>query len=153
MAAPTKVDNDTTLSSSTLPHPPSRSPDKENSIPLPPHNAHLSSPMASQNAALAEIGNANGHAGANSNGNGAGSPPAGSAAAAAQGNLQAGAASNAAAAGSKKGLRPKRSAIFYPSSAAQSNQKPFSSSAAKRESVLALGSIGHLQHFYSKQGM
>ncbi|KAK0567972.1 hypothetical protein OC861_002423 [Tilletia horrida] len=52
-------------------------------------------------------------------------------------------------------LRPRPSALFYPSSnlAAHSNQKPFSKSAAKRESVLALGSIGHLQHLFSKQGI
>ncbi|PWN52120.1 hypothetical protein IE53DRAFT_367470 [Violaceomyces palustris] len=36
--------------------------------------------------------------------------------------------------------------------ATMSNQMPFSRSAAKRESVMALGSIGHLQHFYAKQG-
>ncbi|KAL9931458.1 hypothetical protein V8E36_009623 [Tilletia maclaganii] len=52
-------------------------------------------------------------------------------------------------------LKTRKSALFYPSLtlAAQSNQKPFSKSAAKRESVLALGSIGHLQHLFSKQGI
>ena len=54
---------------------------------------------------------------------------------------------------STKGLKHKRSALFYPSEtlAAQSNSKPFARSAAKRDSVQALGSIGHLQHLYSKQ--
>jgi hypothetical protein len=31
--------------------------------------------------------------------------------------------------------------------------KPFSRSAAKRESVLALGSIEHLQQYFTKTGM
>ena len=54
-----------------------------------------------------------------------------------------------------KTLRSKRSVLFYPSVtlAAKSNQAPFSRSAAKRESILALGSIGYLQHLYTKQGM
>ncbi|CAD6884897.1 unnamed protein product [Tilletia controversa] len=58
-------------------------------------------------------------------------------------------------AGGKRSLRPRKSGLFYPSStlAAHSNAKPFSKSAAKRESVLALGSIGHLQHLFSKQGI
>lgn len=52
-------------------------------------------------------------------------------------------------------LKAKRSTLFYPSPNFQSksNQKPFSSSAAKRESVMALGSIGHLQSFYARQGL
>ena len=54
-----------------------------------------------------------------------------------------------------KTIRKKRSALIYPSAslAAKSNQQPFSRSAAKRESILALGSIGHLQHLYTKQGI
>ena len=54
-----------------------------------------------------------------------------------------------------KTLKPKRSALFYPSEslAAQSNARPFAKSAAKRESVHALGSIQHLQHLYAKQGL
>ncbi|SPO22636.1 uncharacterized protein UTRI_01314 [Ustilago trichophora] len=54
-----------------------------------------------------------------------------------------------------KTLRSKRSVLFYPSAslAAKSNQQPFSRSAAKRESILALGSIGYLQHLYTKQGI
>ncbi|CAO1635270.1 unnamed protein product [Parajaminaea phylloscopi] len=35
----------------------------------------------------------------------------------------------------------------------KSNHKPFAGSAAKRESVMALGSISHLQAFYAKQGL
>ena len=31
--------------------------------------------------------------------------------------------------------------------------KPFSRSAAKRESVMALGSIEHLQHYFAKTGI
>lgn len=54
-----------------------------------------------------------------------------------------------------KTLRKKRSALFYPSAglAAKSNQQPFSRSAAKRDSIMALGSIGYLQHLYTKQGI
>lgn len=54
-----------------------------------------------------------------------------------------------------KTIRKKRSALIYPSAslAAKSNQQPFSRSAAKRESILALGSIGYLQHLYTKQGI
>ena len=32
-------------------------------------------------------------------------------------------------------------------------QKPFSRSAAKRESVMALGSIEYLQHYFTKTGL
>ncbi|SNX82440.1 uncharacterized protein MEPE_01146 [Melanopsichium pennsylvanicum] len=58
------------------------------------------------------------------------------------------------ASGSKT-LRSKRSALFYPSAglAANANQQPFSRSAARRESIMALGSIGYLQHLYTKQGI
>lgn len=54
-----------------------------------------------------------------------------------------------------KPLKKKRSALFYPSPAllATSNQAPYSRSAAKRDSIMALGSIGHLQHMYTKQGI
>ncbi len=54
-----------------------------------------------------------------------------------------------------KTLRAKRSVLFYPSAsvAAKFNQQPFSRSAAKRDSILALGSIGYLQHLYTKQGI
>ena len=43
-----------------------------------------------------------------------------------------------------------RRATVYPS--AVKTNKPFSRSAAKRESVLALGSIEHLQHYFTKTG-
>ncbi|GAC97250.1 hypothetical protein PHSY_004835 [Pseudozyma hubeiensis SY62] len=54
-----------------------------------------------------------------------------------------------------KTLRKKRSVLFYPSAglASKSNQQPFSRSAAKRDSIMALGSIGYLQHLYTKQGI
>ncbi|KAH8926446.1 hypothetical protein BT69DRAFT_1278763, partial [Atractiella rhizophila] len=47
--------------------------------------------------------------------------------------------------------RPTSSAAnrYYASNSA----KPFSKSAAKRSSVMALGSIAHLQHFYVKNGL
>lgn len=57
--------------------------------------------------------------------------------------------------GGTASLKQKRSTVFHGSEAfkAKTNQKPFSESAAKRESVMALGSIGHLQNFYAKQGL
>lgn len=43
---------------------------------------------------------------------------------------------------------------FYPNvNAVNKEQKPFSRSAAKRESVMALGSIEHLQHYFTKTGL
>ncbi|KZT66948.1 hypothetical protein DAEQUDRAFT_746366 [Daedalea quercina L-15889] len=43
---------------------------------------------------------------------------------------------------------------FYPNmKSANKPQKPFSRSAAKRESVMALGSIEHLQHYFTKSGI
>ncbi|KAI9461406.1 hypothetical protein F5148DRAFT_1215302 [Russula earlei] len=51
-----------------------------------------------------------------------------------------------------KKARPQAS--FYPNvNAANKEQKPFSRSAAKRESVMALGSIEHLQHYFTKTGL
>src|SRR5258708_12791117 len=45
-------------------------------------------------------------------------------------------------------------AAFYPNvNAANKEQKPFSRSSAKRESVMALGSIEHLQHYFTKTGL
>ena len=45
-------------------------------------------------------------------------------------------------------------AAFYPNvNATNKEQKPFSRSAAKRESVMALGSIEHLQHYFTKTGL
>ena len=45
-------------------------------------------------------------------------------------------------------------AAFYPNvNAVNKEQKPFSRSAAKRDSVMALGSIEHLQHYFTKTGL
>lgn len=51
--------------------------------------------------------------------------------------------------------QPARATLSYPSPGFQSktNQKPFSHSAAKRESVMALGSIAGFQRFYARQGL
>ncbi|KAJ3570858.1 hypothetical protein NP233_g4137 [Leucocoprinus birnbaumii] len=50
--------------------------------------------------------------------------------------------------------RGKRHAAFYPNlNAGNKPVKPFSRSAAKRESVMALGSIEHLQHYFTKTGL
>ncbi|KAI0300646.1 hypothetical protein B0F90DRAFT_1936770 [Multifurca ochricompacta] len=52
------------------------------------------------------------------------------------------------------GRKPRPQAAFYPNvTAANKEQKPFSRSAAKRESVMALGSIEHLQHYFTKTGL
>ncbi|EJT98219.1 hypothetical protein DACRYDRAFT_118938 [Dacryopinax primogenitus] len=48
---------------------------------------------------------------------------------------------------------PRRKASIYPLSLAGKQTKPFSRSAAKRESVMMLGSIEHLQHYFTKQGI
>jgi len=42
---------------------------------------------------------------------------------------------------------------MYDHTGAPKPVKPFSRSAAKRESVLALGSIEHLQQYFTKTGM
>jgi hypothetical protein len=50
--------------------------------------------------------------------------------------------------------KTRRPTAFYPNvNASNKQQKPFSRSAAKRESVLALGSIEHLQHYFTKTGI
>ncbi|KAF9444316.1 hypothetical protein P691DRAFT_807536 [Macrolepiota fuliginosa MF-IS2] len=50
--------------------------------------------------------------------------------------------------------KARRQTAFYPNLNAGSKQvKPFSRSAAKRESVMALGSIEHLQHYFTKAGI
>ena len=49
----------------------------------------------------------------------------------------------------KKG---RRQTAFYPNTT-NKPQKPFSRSAAKRESVMALGSIEYLQHYFTKTGI
>ncbi|PPQ63658.1 hypothetical protein CVT24_004432 [Panaeolus cyanescens] len=50
--------------------------------------------------------------------------------------------------------KARRQTAFYPNvNSANKQQKPFSRSAAKRESVMALGSIEHLQHYFTKTGL
>jgi len=50
--------------------------------------------------------------------------------------------------------KARRQTAFYPNmNSANKPQKPFSRSAAKRESVMALGSIEHLQHYFTKTGI
>ncbi|PVG02449.1 hypothetical protein CPB86DRAFT_725534 [Serendipita vermifera] len=49
--------------------------------------------------------------------------------------------------------KSRRQTAFYPVVTQTSNTKPFSKSAAKRESVLALGSIEHLQYYFTKAGL
>ena len=50
--------------------------------------------------------------------------------------------------------RTRRQPAYYPNvNSTNKLQKPFSRSAAKRESVMALGSIEHLQHYFTKAGI
>ncbi|KAF5376510.1 hypothetical protein D9615_008689 [Tricholomella constricta] len=50
--------------------------------------------------------------------------------------------------------KTRRQTAFYPNvNSSNKPQKPFSRSAAKRESVMALGSIEHLQHYFTKTGI
>lgn len=50
--------------------------------------------------------------------------------------------------------KARRQTAFYPNfNSSNKPQKPFSRSAAKRESVMALGSIEHLQHYFTKAGI
>ncbi|KAF9788011.1 hypothetical protein BJ322DRAFT_1002048 [Thelephora terrestris] len=50
--------------------------------------------------------------------------------------------------------KQRRQVAFYPNmNASNKPQKPFSRSAAKRESVMTLGSIEHLQHYFTKTGL
>ena len=50
--------------------------------------------------------------------------------------------------------KARRQTAFYPNvNSSNKLQKPFSRSAAKRESVMALGSIEHLQHYFTKTGI
>ncbi|KAK1232863.1 hypothetical protein PQX77_003976 [Marasmius sp. AFHP31] len=52
------------------------------------------------------------------------------------------------------GKKSKRQAAFYPNvNSSNKTQKPFSRSAAKRQSVMALGSIEHLQYYFTKTGI
>ncbi|KAG1764427.1 hypothetical protein EDD22DRAFT_776007 [Suillus occidentalis] len=53
-----------------------------------------------------------------------------------------------------KNLKARRSTAFYPNmNSANKPVKPFSRSAAKRQSVMTLGSIEHLQHYFTKTGI
>lgn len=50
--------------------------------------------------------------------------------------------------------KQRRQVAFYPNiNSSNKPQKPFSRSAAKRESVMTLGSIEHLQHYFTKTGL
>ncbi|KAJ4490623.1 hypothetical protein J3R30DRAFT_3278134 [Lentinula aciculospora] len=50
--------------------------------------------------------------------------------------------------------KSRRQTAFYPHvNSTNKTQKPFSRSAAKRESVMALGSIEHLQYYFTKAGL
>ncbi|KAK7681828.1 hypothetical protein QCA50_015175 [Cerrena zonata] len=52
------------------------------------------------------------------------------------------------------GKKSRRQVAFYPNmNSSNKPVKPFSRSAAKRESVMALGSIEHLQHYFTKSGI
>ena len=56
--------------------------------------------------------------------------------------------------GTETPARKKRPVAFYPNmNSTNKPQKPFSMSAAKRESVMALGSIEYLQHYFTKTGI
>lgn len=61
---------------------------------------------------------------------------------------------NSPAASSTAMKKARRQTAFYPNmNSSNKPQKPFSRSAAKRESVMALGSIEHLQYFFTKTGL
>ncbi|KAF9267114.1 hypothetical protein L218DRAFT_955597 [Marasmius fiardii PR-910] len=50
--------------------------------------------------------------------------------------------------------KKRRQTAFYPNvNSSNKTQKPFSRSAAKRQSVMALGSIEHLQYYFTKTGL
>jgi hypothetical protein len=52
----------------------------------------------------------------------------------------------------RKKLR-RQTAVYPNINSTNKIEKPFSKSAAKRDSVLALGSIEHLQHYFTKTGL
>ncbi|KIK64144.1 hypothetical protein GYMLUDRAFT_95040 [Collybiopsis luxurians FD-317 M1] len=55
---------------------------------------------------------------------------------------------------SSSAKKSRRQTAFYPNvNSSNKPQKPFSRSAAKRESVMALGSIEHLQYYFTKAGL
>ncbi|KAF7328845.1 hypothetical protein MVEN_02513900 [Mycena venus] len=65
-----------------------------------------------------------------------------------------GAGDTEAAASQSAMKKARRQTAFYPNiNSSNKPQKPFSRSAAKRESVMALGSIEHLQHYFTKTGI
>ena len=50
--------------------------------------------------------------------------------------------------------KARRQTAFYPNiNSSNKPNKPFSRSASKRESVMTLGSIEHLQHYFTKTGI
>ena len=62
--------------------------------------------------------------------------------------------SNAGSVSPSTTKKARRQTAFYPNmNSSNKPQKPFSRSAAKRESVMALGSIEHLQHYFTKTGL
>ena len=62
--------------------------------------------------------------------------------------------SNAGSVSASTAQKARRQTAFYPNmNSSNKHQKPFSRSAAKRESVMALGSIEHLQHYFTKTGL
>ena len=62
--------------------------------------------------------------------------------------------SNAGSVSPSTTRKTRRQTAFYPNmNSSNKPQKPFSRSAAKRESVMALGSIEHLQHYFTKTGL
>ena len=62
--------------------------------------------------------------------------------------------SNAGSVSAATTQKARRQTAFYPNmNSSNKPQKPFSRSAAKRESVMALGSIEHLQHYFTKTGL
>lgn len=55
---------------------------------------------------------------------------------------------------SETATKSRRLTAFYPNmNAGNKPLKPFSRSAAKRQSVMTLGSIEHLQHYFTKTGI
>ncbi len=59
-----------------------------------------------------------------------------------------------ASSSSSPSKKARRQTAIYPNlSGPNKPSKPFSRSAAKRESVMALGSIEYLQHYFTKSGI
>lgn len=49
--------------------------------------------------------------------------------------------------------KARRTTVYPNINSTNKVEKPFSRSAAKRDSVMALGSIEHLQHYFTKAGL